>query len=182
VNCRKVNSLLSAYMDGELPGVEQLQIRQHLRDCCCCNDEYETLLSTKRMLSGLCVKQPRVDLEQQILQCLAEETQRRSGPVDLRASWQLLGYGQKLRLSAMFATGAIAVLLLVVTQVKTDQQPSENMMALAPAPTFTSPSPQMVPVNDLILIHNPLENAPAAGFGQAMSPVSANNFSMSSGH
>jgi predicted anti-sigma-YlaC factor YlaD len=170
-------------MDGELPGVEQLQIRQHLRDCCCCNDEYETLLSTKRMLSGLCVKQPRVDLEQQILQCLAEESQRRSGSIDLREWWLLLGYGQKLRLSTLFATGAMAVLLLtVVTTIHTDKQPSEGLMALAPAPAFSAPNGQTIPVNDLILIHNPLENAPASAFRQNMAPVSMSSGPLSGGH
>ena len=47
MNCRKVSHLLSAYMDGELAGVENLQIRQHLSNCDDCNDEYEELLGTK---------------------------------------------------------------------------------------------------------------------------------------
>ena len=57
----------------ELPGVEQLQIRQHLRQCDICQDEHDTLLMTKRMLSGLKMKEPCADLEERILGRLFQE-------------------------------------------------------------------------------------------------------------
>jgi len=69
LNCRKVTHLLSAYMDLELPGVETLQIRDHLRRCSECADEFEQLLGMKRMLGKLKIQAPvHADLAADILQ------------------------------------------------------------------------------------------------------------------
>ena len=53
MNCRKVQSLISAYVDSELPGVEMLAVRQHLSDCAECNSEFEALLRIKRAYGRL---------------------------------------------------------------------------------------------------------------------------------
>ena len=53
MNCRKVQSLISAYVDSELPGVEMLSVRQHLSDCAECNSEFEALLRIKRAYGRL---------------------------------------------------------------------------------------------------------------------------------
>ncbi len=50
MNCRYVQSRLSAYLDCELSGVEQQQIRSHLEQCIECSIELETLRRTKQML------------------------------------------------------------------------------------------------------------------------------------
>lgn len=67
MNCRKVNHSLSAYIDGELPGVEHLQIHKHLMNCRDCEEEYEALLQMKRLLSGMRIRQPQSDLSNRIL-------------------------------------------------------------------------------------------------------------------
>src|SRR5450432_4196251 len=59
VNCRKVSHFLSAYIDGELPGVEHRLIHEHLTRCEECRAEQEGLLYTKRMVSRLRLKEPR---------------------------------------------------------------------------------------------------------------------------
>lgn len=64
MNCRRVSSLISAYMDGELTGVEMLQIRRHLDDCPACTSQYESLRSTKQLLSRLPYPEPRPGLAQ----------------------------------------------------------------------------------------------------------------------
>src|SRR5947209_8479362 len=94
VNCRKTASLLSAYMDGELPGVEQLQIREHLKYCVHCNEEYESLLYTKRVLARLSVANPRNCLEDRILNRLSEEAGNRTGRFDVMGWWSLLAEQQ----------------------------------------------------------------------------------------
>lgn len=68
MNCRKINNLLSAYIDGELPGVEHRLIHEHLAYCELCRAEHEGLLHTKRMLARLRVQEPTHDLPASILQ------------------------------------------------------------------------------------------------------------------
>ena len=50
----------------ELPGVEQLQIRSHLRGCSSCEREHETLLQTKRLVATLACKTPRPGFDDDI--------------------------------------------------------------------------------------------------------------------
>lgn len=68
MNCRKVNSLLSAYIDSELTGFEQLQIRQHLNACDECTAEYDALLGMKRMVARLRVQAPVPQMLERVLQ------------------------------------------------------------------------------------------------------------------
>ncbi len=53
MNCSKVQSLISAYVDCELPGVEMLALRDHLRDCPDCSAEHDYTLKVKRAFGGL---------------------------------------------------------------------------------------------------------------------------------
>lgn len=62
MNCRRVSNLISAYMDGELTGVEMLEIRRHLDDCGQCALQYESLRYTKQLLSKLRYAEPRAGL------------------------------------------------------------------------------------------------------------------------
>ncbi len=73
MNCRKVSHLLSAYIDGELPGVEHRLIHDHLGQCPECSEEHRALLQTKRMLARLRVQEPRPDLPSLILSRVAQE-------------------------------------------------------------------------------------------------------------
>lgn len=90
MNCRKVNHFLSAYIDGELPGVEHRQIHEHLSRCSECAEEYQALLHMKRLLAGMRVRQPQNDLSQHILsQIHQSETPRPTLPtwLDLALDW-----------------------------------------------------------------------------------------------
>jgi len=79
VNCRKVNQLLSAYMDGELRGVEQRQVFEHLARCAECDQEYESILQMKRMLGCMRTQHPSADLQARIAYALTwEEAQSAS--------------------------------------------------------------------------------------------------------
>jgi len=59
MNCRRITNLLSAYMDGELTGVEMLEIRRHLSDCPDCAEEHAAMLFTKQAVSRLANVTPR---------------------------------------------------------------------------------------------------------------------------
>jgi predicted anti-sigma-YlaC factor YlaD len=68
MNCRKVQNLISAYVDSEIPGVEMLAVRQHLSDCPECNSEFESLLRVKRAYGALSPKDPSPALAMRIHQ------------------------------------------------------------------------------------------------------------------
>jgi anti-sigma factor RsiW len=75
MNCHKVLSLVSAYVDGELAGVEMLAVRRHLSECRECTSEYESLLTLKRMLGALQPKRPQTDLATRICRQLGQVSQ-----------------------------------------------------------------------------------------------------------
>lgn len=62
MNCRKVQNLISAYIDSELTGVEMLAIRDHVSHCANCDNEYKSLLKLKRSFGRMSSKQPSDDL------------------------------------------------------------------------------------------------------------------------
>ena len=66
MNCHRVSSLISAYIDGELTGVEMLEIRRHFDDCQSCSLQYESLRETKQMLARLSYTEPRAGLADRI--------------------------------------------------------------------------------------------------------------------
>lgn len=161
MNCRKANSLLSAYIDGELPGVEHLQIREHLRVCERCCAEYESLVWTKRLLASLKVQEPCADLEQQILDRIAHE-ERQPSP---RRPWQgwfaLLSPAQQrsVRLGLICATAALSALLLAILPATPGRPVDSLARDVGPRPIrMAEPSlPSGVPVNDYWFVHNPRE-------------------------
>lgn len=61
---------MSAYVDGELTGVEMLEIRRHISECPDCAEEHESILATKVAVSRLGAAMPRRDLAHSILTSL----------------------------------------------------------------------------------------------------------------
>jgi len=86
VNCRRVRSLLSAYIDYELTGHEMLALRDHLSHCRECRDEHYSLKTMKYLLSALPEKEPNpewvVYLAESISRPTPTLTQR------LRTQWE----------------------------------------------------------------------------------------------
>jgi len=127
VNCRKVSRLLSAYMDGELPGVEHRQIHEHLGWCGECADEHARLLQMKRLLAGMRVQSPRSELSGAILARLREEDSRLAlggsdGWLRRVSRWfQVVGPAQQIL--AFGAGVAVVGVLLAGRALVTDRQP-----------------------------------------------------------
>ena len=173
MNCGKIQNLLSAYMDGELTGEEQLQIRRHLHSCRTCSAEHDSLLTTKRMISGLTVREGRPDLEQMILQMLADEEQNRARRSPILAWWLTLPQNRRMQFASAFAIGAVALasyrIVPVLLSPPRSQPFSSNFARVDP--TVRRPSP----VGDLLYIHNPAENAPMGGGGAV--PISVKEYS-----
>ncbi|NLW47743.1 MAG: zf-HC2 domain-containing protein [Firmicutes bacterium] len=53
MNCNRVQNLLSAFIDEELPAQDKRELRHHLFLCPECHSEYENLLAIKECLNDL---------------------------------------------------------------------------------------------------------------------------------
>ena len=85
MNCTKIQSLLSAYTDRELTGVEMFLIRQHVHDCDACREEDAEVRRLKALLSSIEVAEPSPDFEARLVRAVmgaraepAEEKRLRS--------------------------------------------------------------------------------------------------------
>ncbi len=74
MNCRHVQSIMSAYVDGELTGVEMMSVRRHISECKECFAEYEDIVFTKRAVANLKNTGPRPDFLATLYAKLDEET------------------------------------------------------------------------------------------------------------
>ena len=125
MNCHKACQFLSAYMDGELPGVEHRQVRTHLQLCSECKEEYEELLQMKRILSGLRIHDAGQTLPTVIIQRVEEEESKQ--PANRVVAW--FGAMQRLTGSAIappiigLGFGLTAFVIFHITR---PQQPSEE--------------------------------------------------------
>ncbi len=70
MNCKHIQSVLSAYIDGELPGDEMLAVRSHIHDCSVCSNELESCRKLKMLLSSLPHVEPDNYLEEKLLNCV----------------------------------------------------------------------------------------------------------------
>ncbi|MBS1701034.1 MAG: zf-HC2 domain-containing protein [Armatimonadetes bacterium] len=53
MSCNRVQSKLSAYLDGEMSGVEMLQVRHHVHECSECQAELESLRTVQTLLRDM---------------------------------------------------------------------------------------------------------------------------------
>jgi len=110
VNCRKVCSLLSAYMDGELTGTESLRIREHLSGCPACDAEYQSLLDTKLMICSLGVAEPQPEFEQRLMASLRDLSPERGRFHRIIGLFALDGPRTRLRAAGLFTAASLVVL------------------------------------------------------------------------
>jgi predicted anti-sigma-YlaC factor YlaD len=131
LNCHKVTQLLSAYMDGELTGVDHVAIHHHLGQCLPCKQEYEGLLKLKRLLGRMRLQEPRAELKHEILHHigLAGATHEAGLILRLREIHERLH--NAIPTAPIVALGAgLAVLGMIMTVRVTEED-----LKLAPAPS-----------------------------------------------
>jgi anti-sigma factor RsiW len=87
MNCGRVRSLLSAYLDQELTGAEMLAIRQHLPGCPTCERERRSLAQVRSLMGALSRPEPPAGFEQALLQRAAPRRTPARSP--LLPSWRL---------------------------------------------------------------------------------------------
>ena len=124
MNCRKVTHLLSAYIDGELQGVEHRQIHEHLAGCGECAQEHRGLVQMKRMLASMRLREPSADLPQRILAQVQTPQTFHAPWFDQLNRWiQVQGLKpQSLALAASFALGGIIFASYTIDRVDTSDK------------------------------------------------------------
>ncbi|NPV53824.1 MAG: hypothetical protein HPY71_09920 [Firmicutes bacterium] len=76
MNCERVSSLLSAYIDREVTADEERAIRLHLADCEECTREYESLKTAKSLAGSL----PSLDIPAELWPELRSRLEGEAGP------------------------------------------------------------------------------------------------------
>lgn len=114
MNCRRVCSLVSALIDGELTGAESLRLRRHLEECRSCREEYESLLHTKRLLSSTRIVEPRSGLESEIMKRLSTTPDPPAWQRRFVSAWLVSGPRRRLHAAGGLAAVSLIVLALSV--------------------------------------------------------------------
>jgi hypothetical protein len=181
-------------MDGELPGVEQLAIREHLKSCDSCRDEHESLLFTKRLLCGLKMKNPTESLETRIQRSIAAESHR-PAPDSVSqtwwaravAWWQVLAYPQKLRFTFAFTACSVLLALVSITPralQNSDENGTRNNPGTVTLATQQTPAQRdfYIPTagdryrsSILPTFHDPADNPPPPNGTPVLIPVGADD-------
>lgn len=129
MNCHKVSNLLSAYIDGELTGVEMIEIRTHVGDCPDCGSDLDCIRATKRLVGTLHTVQPSADFAARI--CANLDTVQ---PYSFLAGWvRLWHYSvQKLNPALAMVTAAFVGLVIFGAHGFNDGLTGQMLMAQAP--------------------------------------------------
>jgi len=130
--CRRLGHLLSAFYDGELPGLEQRQVVEHLAECLDCRRMQDKLASTSELLATLGPTPAPPGLADRILARTFVSGIPLSG-----------GSGTiwKLPLMLLAGGGFIGAVVAVVLFLWQDPQPPSPLVlpwAAAPTPTPTA--------------------------------------------
>lgn len=102
MNCKTVQTHLSAYLDRELAGDQMLELRAHLNSCTDCREEEASLRSLKSLLGGLPIPDPSPDFEERLTLSLASARSVQTSTRNYRTS---------VFLFAGVAAGAMAMTL-----------------------------------------------------------------------
>lgn len=143
MNCRRVISLMSAYVDGELTGTEMLEIRRHLSSCPECEAEHQSIALTKQMIARLATVAPRQEFAASILSRLHET----EVPAYQRALNVLSRFAHR-RLSpvaAALAASGVALVLLSAGGMDVVQTPPQAPVAAAPTMVANMGSASLLP-------------------------------------
>src|SRR5579862_8446561 len=74
MNCKNVQSMLSAYIDDELGGQEMLVVREHVVMCHACADELQAVEGVKRLLSNSPIPEPSAGFENRLVKSVLAAT------------------------------------------------------------------------------------------------------------
>jgi hypothetical protein len=136
MNCRYVQSRLSAYLDFELSGDEQQLIRSHLEECIECSCEFESLRRTKQLLRQMPIVKPRTGPEQVLLRV------RQVQPATPRPAWGIRWHPPR---AWQYAGGFALAAAIVFWGRAADTETSPITTASPTTNYFTTPSNPLLP-------------------------------------
>lgn len=141
MNCHKVQSLMSAYVDSELSGLEMLAIRQHLSECVECSSEFESLFSVKKALGRLGAKVPVTNLADRICSRLDEVSVPQESPLVAALKNQLNLFPARMRWAAAGVSVFAALLML-----RTGEMTMNSYAQIPISPSVTANMAEQKPV------------------------------------
>lgn len=115
MNCKQINTKLSAYLDGELDGTEMLLVRSHLTDCGDCRTELEMLRRVKQMLGELAMPEVPTHLESRLMESVFASDKKPK--ISAASPWKLV-------VASGLATAAAVLALLQFFAVPPQGEPS----------------------------------------------------------
>lgn len=162
MNCSKVNNLISAYIDGELTGDEQILVRRHLRDCTTCTEEYESLMATKRLIASFAARLPDSSLETKILSALNEMPDCQTWRDSVRSWWGSLPELQKLKTAGALAFASVSIALMMFSVTRPRQTPQDGLARVTGSSASIVDSDSKVD-QGIGFVRDPVNNGPAMG-------------------
>jgi anti-sigma factor RsiW len=133
MNCHRLSNLLSAYIDGELTGVEMIEIRNHLDGCPACQDDLDQVRAMKRLVGRLRTAQPAADLGARI--CASLDGVQ---PKPVLGAWLEVWNSTFRKLSPAVATMCAIVFGLVVFA---SRNVDDRLIVAHSAPMVTASAP-----------------------------------------
>jgi len=125
MNCKSVQTYLSAYLDGELSGRECLDVRDHLNHCASCGAEERQLRTLKQMLRGLPMYTPSEDFENRLVSHVVAKNEYR------RVFKFRLGFDWRFVTGFVGAAALATVVMLRITEPQVPRAGSQPNNGLA---------------------------------------------------
>ncbi len=118
-------TLLSLFMDGELPEKDSIKVNEHLKTCTACRKEIESLQATDRLLTGMKEIEPSVRFERSFWHKIADIEEK-------KRAWSLSNFflfGWRPYLATGLMTFLIAAFLIFHGRPSPAPGPEEIVIA-----------------------------------------------------
>lgn len=143
-SCKKVESLLSSYFDGELDSHARHQVEEHLKDCAHCREQLEAIRAMSRAFEEFDVLEVTDEFRDRLHLSLTAAAREQKAQADTRATW----YSRLPRWLfdwRTFSAAAACLLLVVVAgtgafknySAPTPQAPVATSVTYTAQPTST---------------------------------------------
>jgi len=138
LDCKKIQPLLSEYIDGALPDEAAWSVKMHVSSCAVCAEVADELRATANLLSSLPSLEPSANFEAMLAKRLANQVLTPHKPTFTeRLRGSLSGWWSRPLMGPAVATGvALAVLLPVAIIMNRPNNPvPATAVVMTPSPT-----------------------------------------------
>ncbi len=167
MNCRRTESLLSALIDGELAGADAIRIREHLKECASCRDDYESLLETKRIIGSLTLVEPCADYEARLIRVLSSCEANPSRIGAIKAWWSIGGERLRLRSAGAFAAAGLLILAVSIRMTMMGGVRDDRLQTATALPAETLPA---IRDRDIGFAHETFERPQPVIYSESLDP------------